>query len=171
MLFRSANSALVGPVMITTAGFFSVLVGGFFADRLAQKSAPGRFTMLAIGLGLAAVFLLPFPWVKSVPLVGLLLFATSFGKGLFDGCVYAAMHDVMPPKARATAAGLMTMLGFIGAGITTVALPAMAVHTGLAAGFAMMAGLYLLAVLVLISARPVIARIMALVNAEVQHGQ
>ncbi|MEY3657623.1 MAG: hypothetical protein RLZZ561_210 [Pseudomonadota bacterium] len=165
-----ADSALVGPVMITTAGFFSVLVGGFIADRLAAQHPLGRFTMLALGLALAAIFLLPFPWVKSIPLVGLLLFATSFGKGLFDGCVYAAMHDVMPAEARATAAGLMTMLGFIGAGITTVALPAIAVHTGLAAGFAMMAGLYLLAVLVLVIARPVIARTMAQMNAEVQHG-
>ena len=98
--------------------------------------------------GLAAVFLLPFPLVHSVPLVGALLFATSFGKGLFDGCIYAAMHDVMPDEARATAAGLMTMLGFIGAGISAVALPAIAAYTGLAAGFAMMAGLYLIAVTV-----------------------
>lgn len=156
-----ADSALVGPVMITTAGFFSVLVGGVMADRFAAKSAVGRFTVLAIGLSLAALFLLPFPLVNSVPLVGVLLFATSFGKGLFDGCIYAAMHDVMPAQARATAAGLMTMLGFIGAGITTVALPAIAVHTGMAAGFAMMAGLYLVAVVALLSARPMVARVIA----------
>jgi sugar phosphate permease len=156
-----ADSALVGPVMITTAGFFSVLVGGFMADKFAAKSSVGRFTVLAIGLTLAAFFLLPFPLVTSVPLVGLLLFATSFGKGLFDGCIYAAMHDVMPAEARATAAGLMTMLGFIGAGITTVLLPIVAVHTGLAAGFAMMAGLYLVAVVLLLLARPMVARVIA----------
>jgi sugar phosphate permease len=156
-----ADSALVGPVMITTAGFFSVLVGGFMADGFAARSPIGRFTVLAIGLALAALFLLPFPFVTSVPLVGLLLFATSFGKGLFDGCIYAAMHDVMPAEARATAAGLMTMLGFIGAGITTVVLPAIAVHTGLAAGFAMMAALYLTAVIALLVARPMIARVIA----------
>jgi sugar phosphate permease len=156
-----ADSALVGPVMITTAGFFSVLVGGFMADSFAAKTSIGRFTVLAIGLALAALFLLPFPFVTSVPLVGLLLFATSFGKGLFDGCIYAAMHDVMPAEARATAAGLMTMLGFIGAGITTVVLPVIAVHTGLAAGFAMMAALYLAAVGALLIARPMIARVIA----------
>ena len=71
------------------------------------------------------------------------------------------MHDVMPAEARATAAGLMTMLGFIGAGITTVLLPIVAVHTGLAAGFAMMAGLYLLAVVLLLLARPMVARVIA----------
>jgi sugar phosphate permease len=164
-----ADSALVGPVMITTAGFFSVLVGGFMADSFAAKSSIGRFTVLAIGLALAAMFLLPFPFVTSVPLVGLLLFATSFGKGLFDGCIYAAMHDVMPAEARATAAGLMTMLGFIGAGITTVVLPAIAVHTGLAAGFAMMAALYLTAVIALLVARPMIAKVIAEQGGQTAH--
>lgn len=151
-----ADSALVGPVMITSAGFVSVLVGGWLSDRLAAKSATGRMTVLALGLGLAGLFLLPFPWAGSVTVVGALLFATSFGKGLFDGCIYAAMHDVVPDSARATAAGLMTMLGFLGAGISTVALPAIAVHTGLAAGFAMMAGLYALAVIALLAGRPAV---------------
>lgn len=155
-----ADSALVGPVMITTAGFFSVLVGGWMSDRFAARSPLGRFTVLAIGLALAALFLVPFPWAGSVAMVGTLLFATSFGKGLFDGCIYAAMHDVMPNEARATAAGLMTMTGFLGAGISTVALPAIAVHTGLAAGFSMMAGLYLLAVVALLVGRPMVRRVL-----------
>ena len=155
-----AESALVGPVMITTAGFCSVLVGGWLSDTFAAKSATGRFTVLALGLALAALFLLPFPWARSAGVVGALLFATSFGKGLFDGCIYAAMHDVMPDAARATAAGLMTMAGFLGAGISTVALPALAVHTGLAAGFAIMAGLYLIAVAALLLGRPMVRRVM-----------
>lgn len=162
-----ADSALVGPVMITSAGFVSVLAGGWLSDRLAAKSATGRMTVLALGLGLAGLFLLPFPWAGSVTVVGALLFATSFGKGLFDGCIYAAMHDVVPDSARATAAGLMTMLGFLGAGISTVALPAIAVHTGLAAGFAMMAGLYALAVIVLLAGRPLVRGAVARMNGEV----
>lgn len=153
-----ADSALVGPVMITSAGFVSVLVGGWLSDKLAARSPAGRITVLALGLAIAGLFLLPFPWAGSVVVVGGLLFATSFGKGLFDGCIYAAMHDVVPDSARATAAGLMTMLGFLGAGISTTALPAIAVHTGLAAGFAMMAGLYALAVLALVAGRGTIDR-------------
>ena len=164
-----ADSALVGPVMITTAGFFSVLVGGWLSDTFAARSPTGRFTVLAIGLGLAALFLLPFPWAGSVIVVAVLLFATSFGKGLFDGCIYAALHDVMPDAARATAAGLMTMMGFLGAGISTVALPAIAVHTGLAAGFTMMAALYLIAVFALLAGRPIIRRVMQQMQAETVH--
>lgn len=165
-----ADSALVGPVMITTAGFISVLVGGWLSDRLAAKSAVGRITVIALGLALAALFLLPFPSAGSVVAVGALLFATSFGKGLFDGCIYAAMHDVVPDSGRATAAGLMTMLGFLGAGISTVALPAIAVHTGLAAGFMMMAGLYAMAVLALLAGRPLMRDAIARQGGEAGHG-
>jgi sugar phosphate permease len=159
-----ADSALVGPVMITSAGFGAVLVGGWLSDKLAARSVTGRVTVLAFGLALAGLFLLPFPWAGSVLVVGALLFATSFGKGLFDGCIYAAMHDVVPDSARATAAGLMTMLGFLGAGISTAALPAIAVHTGLAAGFAMMAGLYALAVLALLAGRATVHRAILSIN-------
>ena len=71
------------------------------------------------------------------------------------------MHDIIPPEARATAAGLLTMLGFIGAGITTVALPAVAVHSGLAAGFATVAALYLAAVALLLIALPLVKQAIA----------
>ena len=62
------------------------------------------------------------------------------------------------------------MLGFIGAGITTVALPAVAVHTGLAAGFAMMAALYLIAVAVLLIGLPMIKRIIKNQEVEASRG-
>ena len=156
-----ADSALVGPVAIATAGFLSVLTGGWLADRLVATNVLGRFTVLALGLAIAALFLLPFPLVSTAGQVGLLLFAASFGKGLFDGCVYAAMHDVMPDEARATAAGLMTMLGFIGAGIATVLLPLVATWSGLATGFAMLAALYVIAVVALLAGRPMIKRVIA----------
>jgi sugar phosphate permease len=156
-----AESALVGPVMITSAGFCSVLVGGWLADGLVARFPLGRFVVLGLGLSIAAAFLLPFPWVRSASAVALLLFATSFGKGLFDGCIYAALHDVMPDHARATAAGLMTMMGFLGAGIATVALPVIATRTGLAPGFGMMAGLYVVAVLALFVGRDQLRRMRA----------
>ena len=103
-------------------------------------------------------------------MVALLLFSTSFGKGLFDGCIYATMQDVTPNEARATAAGLMTMMGFLGAGISTVALPAIAVRTGLAAGFAMMSGLYLLGVGLLVLGRPAASRAISVLRDSNAHG-
>lgn len=157
-----ADSALVGPMMITTAGFFAVLVGGWLADRLAVSSSMARFTVLLGGLMIAAVFLALFPLAHSAIVVGLLLFATSFGKGLFDGCIYAALFDVVADDARATATGMMTMIGFFGAGVTTTVLPLIASIAGLAAAFGMMAGLYAAAVLILMASRPTVRRVIAL---------
>jgi sugar phosphate permease len=93
-----ANSALVGSTTINIAGFFSVLVGGWLADKMAARSPIGRFYILAIGLFLAAIFLMPIAVATSAAMVGVILVLSSFGKGLFDGCIYASMH-APPPLA------------------------------------------------------------------------
>src|SRR5262249_43098710 len=88
-----AGSALYGNVTINVAGFLFVPLGGLLADWLAARTPIGRFYTLAIGLALAGVLLLPLGVAHSANAVGLVLLATSAGKGLFDGCIYAAMHD------------------------------------------------------------------------------
>jgi MFS family permease len=120
---------------------------------LTARTPIGRFYALAIGLGLAAVFLLPLSLADSAMTVGLVLLASSIGKGLFDGCIYAAMHDVVPPEARATAVGLMTMLGFFGAGITPIFVAKAAEYYGMATGITSLTVLYFIAVALLLTTR------------------
>lgn len=153
-----ANSALIGSATINIAGFLTVPLGGLLADALARRSPIGRFYALAIGLTLAAILLLPLARVTTAAGVGLVLVATSFGKGLFDGCIYAAMHDVMPAQARATAVGAMTMIGFFGAGITPIIVAQASDHFGMAAGMSALAGFYALAVILLLALRKNVAR-------------
>jgi MFS family permease len=100
--------------------------------------------------------------------VAAVLVATSFGKGLFDGCIYAAMHDVMPPHARATAVGAMTMIGFIGAGITPFIVAGATDTYGMGAGMASLASFYVVAVILLLLFRPSIKRAV-LANAAAGH--
>jgi MFS family permease len=83
----------------------------------------------------------------------MVLVATSVAKGLFDGCIYAAMHDVVPPHARATAVGMMTMIGFFGAGLTPLMVAKIGDAFGMRAGIVAMAGLYFTAVIILIAMR------------------
>jgi MFS family permease len=160
-----ANSAWVGSATINIAGFLSVPLGGLLADTLAKRSPIGRFTTLAIGLGLAGILLLPLLGAKTATEIGMVLVATSVAKGLFDGCIYAAMQDVVPPHARATAVGMMTMIGFFGAGVTPLLVSAIADAAGMGAGIAAMAGLYFIAVIVLILGRPA-SRRAVLANAD-----
>jgi MFS family permease len=148
-----AGSALYGSATINIAGFISVPLGGLLADWLAARTPIGRFYALAIGLTIAAVLLLPLMVAGSPLMVGLVLLASSAGKGLFDGCIYASMHDVVPPQARATAVGLMTMAGFIGAGLTPIFVAQAAEHFGMGAGITSLAILYFIAVGVLFAMR------------------
>ena len=149
-----AGSALWGSATINVAGFLSVPLGGLLADTLARRTPIGRFYTLMIGLGSAGLLLLPLIWAETAAQVGAVLLATSIGKGLFDGCIYAAMHDVMPPYARATAVGMMTMLGFFGAGLTPILVPKVAETYGMAGGMTSVAGLYFVAVAILFLMRP-----------------
>jgi nitrate/nitrite transporter NarK len=148
-----AASAWVGAATINTAGFVSVPLGGLLADALAKRSAIGRFLTLAIGLGLAGLLLLPLLGARTALQIGLVLVATSVAKGLFDGCIYAAMHDVVPPQARATAVGMMTMIGFFGAGLTPIMVAKIGDAFGMRAGIVAMAGLYFVAVVILLAMR------------------
>lgn len=145
-----AGSALVGSATINIAGFLTVPLGGYLADTLAKRSPIGRFYTLAIGLTIAAILLLPLMAVSTAAGVGLVLVATSFGKGLFDGCIYSAMHDVVPAHARATAVGAMTMIGFFGAGITPILVAQISEHFSMVAGMTSLAGLYVIAVILLL---------------------
>jgi MFS family permease len=148
-----ASSALYGAATISIASFLAVPLGGLIADALAARSAVGRFYTLAIGLTLAGALLTPLIAASSAMTIGLVLLASSFGKGLFDGCIYAAMHDVVPREARASAVGLMTMCGFIGAGLTPLFVAKAAKVFGMGAGITSLCVLYFIAVAVLLVTR------------------
>jgi MFS family permease len=148
-----ADSAWVGAATINIAGFLSVPLGGLLADMLAKRTPIGRFLTLAIGLGLAGLLLLPLLGVRTALGIGVVLVATSVAKGLFDGCIYAAMHDVVPPHARATAVGMMTMIGFFGAGLTPLIVAGIGESFGMRSGIVAMAALYFTAVVILLAMR------------------
>lgn len=161
-----AGSALYGSASINLAGFLAVPLGGVVADYLAKRSVVGRFYTLAIGLALAALFLVPMAWATSGAQVALVLIATTLGKGLFDGCIYAAMQDVIPPHARSTAVGLMTTFGFVGAGLAPLFVARASGTFGMAPALASLAALYALAVVILLLSRGITRRAV-LANAEV----
>jgi MFS family permease len=145
------ESALYGAATISVAGVIAIPIGGLLADLLARRTPFGRFLMLAIGLALAGVLLLPLVVANSAMMIGAVLLASSAGKGLFDGCIYASMHDVIPREARASAVGLMTMCGFIGAGITPLVIAKLSHSFGLAAGITSLSILYFVAVALLLA--------------------
>jgi MFS family permease len=148
-----AASALYGSATLSAAGIVCVPLGGFLAHRLAARTPLAVFHVLAIGLALAGLLLLPLGLATSAFAVGAVLFASGAGKGLFDGCIYAAMHDVVPPSARATAVGLMTLIGFCGAGLAPIAVAEASKWIGMAPAMTSLASLYLAAAALLLATR------------------
>jgi predicted MFS family arabinose efflux permease len=148
-----AGAALYGSVTINLAGFLFVPVGAFLAERLTRRTPLAHFYTLALGLALAGLLLLPLPFAGSATTVGYVLLASSAGKALFDSSIYTAMHDVVPAEARATAVGLMTMVGFCGAGLTPIFVAQASAKFGMATAMASMAVLHGMAVVLLLGTR------------------
>ncbi|MFC0410727.1 MFS transporter [Roseomonas elaeocarpi] len=158
--FSLTQASFYGALTINLAGFVAVLCSGAVADWAIRRTRMARFYVLAGGLFLAAICLAPFGFLATALPLAICLLLAGFFKGIFDGSIYAAMHDIVPPEARATAVGLMTTLGFIGAGIAPVAIGWLSESIGLGLALSLTAALYVVAVLLLLVSRGLVTRAM-----------
>jgi len=112
--FELTNAGLSGSVFIHLASAVSVPMGGWLADRWSQRIAGGRVLVQALGLLAGAVFVFLVGTTRGVKV--LLGTMTLFGlcKGLYDSNIFAALFDVVEPRARGTAAGFMNTVGWGG---------------------------------------------------------
>lgn len=119
--FRLTTAGLSGSVFIHLASALSVPVGGWLADALARRFAGGRILVQAGGLLVGAAFIGVVGLTTEVRT--LLVAMTLFGlcKGLYDANIFAALYDVIEPRARATAAGIMNTVGWGGGALGPLA--------------------------------------------------
>ncbi len=119
--FKLAAAGLSGSVFIHLASACSVPVAGWLSDRLARRFAGGRMMVQAIGLLVGATFVGLVGLTKSV--TTLLWAMTFFGlcKGFYDSNIFASLFDVIEPRARATAAGIMNSVGWGGGALGPLA--------------------------------------------------
>jgi len=119
--FKLTTAGLSGSVFIHLASALSVPVGGLLADALARRLAGGRILVQAFGLLAGAAFIGLVGLTKEVST--LLVAMTLFGlcKGLYDANIFASLYDVIEPRARATAAGIMNTVGWGGGALGPLA--------------------------------------------------
>jgi len=116
-----ALAGLTATIFIQLASMVGSPVGGWLADTLRRRFAGGRIAVQMIGLIGAAPFVIWCGQTLSVPSLILSLTMWGFFKGMYDANIFAAMLDVVPPKARGTAVGFMNMTGWlVGAGTAPV---------------------------------------------------
>ncbi|HEY4245232.1 MAG TPA: MFS transporter [Lacunisphaera sp.] len=119
--FKLTSAGLSGSVFIHLASAVSVPVGGILADKLVRRFAGGRILVQAAGLLGGAAFIGMVGLTSEVRT--LLIAMTLFGlcKGLYDANIFASLYDVIEPRARASAAGIMNTVGWGGGALGPLA--------------------------------------------------
>ncbi len=118
-------------------------IGGWLADRAACRSAGGRIRTQALGLLIAAPFVLLSGGTGSVALLMIALVGAGLCKGIYDANIFAALYDVVPVEDRGTAAGLMNTVGWTGGVVAPIAVGLASDRFGLSVAIASTAVVYL----------------------------
>lgn len=138
----------LSTITIAASSFIGVIFGGILSDKWAQRNIKGRIYTSAIGLGLTIPSLLLLGFGHT--LFNVLGAAVCFGVGygMFDANNMPILCQFISAKYRASAYGIMNMVGvFSGAFITDV-LGRSTDAGNLGHDFAMLAGIVLVALLV-----------------------
>ena len=126
------------------ASVLGVISGGVLADRLARRRPGGRMTTQAIGLMAGVPFIFTTGWTLSVPILVLALAGFGYFKGLYDANIWAALHDVVRARLRATAVGVMNAAGWVGGGFAPIAIAMASERYGMGVAISASSVIYLL---------------------------
>jgi MFS family permease len=118
--FKLAAAGLSGTVFIHLASALSVPIAGTLADTFSRKFAGGRMLVQALGLLVGAGFVCLVALTKDVATLILAMTIFGFCKGFYDSNIFASVYDVVHPRARATAAGIMNTVGWGGGALGPV---------------------------------------------------
>ena len=111
----------ISTITIAVSSFFGVIFGGMLSDRWVQTNLRGRIYTSAIGMGLTIPSLVLIGVGESFAAVVCAGLLFGVGYGMFDANNMPILCQFVSSKQRATAYGVMNMVGvFSGAAITQV---------------------------------------------------
>lgn len=145
----------MSTITIALSSFIGVIVGGILSDRWVVRNIRGRIYTSAIGLGMTIPALILLGVGHSlVAVVGAgLLF--GLGYGMFDANNMPILCQIISAKYRATAYGIMNMVGVFAGALVTQVLGSWTDGGNLGLGFAVLGGIVVVAlVLQLACLRP-----------------
>ena len=146
----SIPMAEAGPLATFTIAFSSflgVIAGGLLSDRWIRTNIRGRIYTSVIGLALTipALLLLGFGNDLTMIVTGGLCFGIGFG--MFDANNMPILCQFVSPRHRATAYGIMNMIGVFAGAVITKTLGESTDAGNLGRDFALMAGVVFIALL------------------------
>lgn len=141
----------LSTITIAASSFLGVIFGGILSDRWVQKNIRGRIYTSAIGLALTIPALLLIGYGHTLFHVIGAAFCFGFGFGMFDANNMPILCQFVSSRYRATAYGLMNMVGVFAGAFITDLLGKSTDAGNLGKSFAMLAGIVAIALLVQVS--------------------
>ena len=138
----------LSTITIAISSFVGVITGGILSDRWAQRNSRGRVYVSAIGLLLTIPSLLFLGFGNSLYHVIAAALCFGFGFGLFDANNMPILCQVVTARQRATAYGVMNMMGVFAGAMVTNWLGRSTDAGNLGRDFAWLAGVVALAVII-----------------------
>ena len=130
------------------AAFCAIMTGGFLTDWAVRRCPRFRLVLQGSALLLGAPALYWIGTAGSVTATWTAMAVYGIFRGLFEVNTHASLFDVVPPKFRSTAVGLMTMTAFFIGTVPTWMIGKFCDHHGKVAGiqegFCVLACAYLL---------------------------
>lgn len=127
------------------AAFAGVIVGGKLTDKLATKNPRARLIAQSLSFFLGAPFIFWMGSATNIFTVYLAMALFGFFRGIYDSNIFAALYEVIEPKYRSSASGVMLMFAFLTGAFAPYLLGAYKSSLGLSFGFSFLALFYLLA--------------------------
>ncbi len=133
--------------------FLGVTLGGRFSDRLAVRRRAARMEFQYLGMMLAAPFIVAMGMAGGPIACCVALASFGFFRGVYDSNLFAAPFEVIEPRYRASAVGLMLACAFVMGASAPALLGWMADHMSMSTAMASMAAVYFLSGVVVLIAR------------------
>lgn len=109
----SKESAAFNATLYThLAAFFGIIIAGRMSDKLAKIKHSYRILMQSAGLMLAVPFIVMMGMCTNYLYIFIGLAGFGFLRAFFDANTHSVLYDVIPEKHRASASGIMLMIGF-----------------------------------------------------------
>ena len=125
--------------------FAAIMAGGFLTDAFVKQFPRFRLLVQGVALFLGAPMLVWFGFAPNLISTWVAVAAYGVFRGLFEVNTHASLFDVVAPKYRSTAVGLMTMLAFFLGALAPVLMGYLYDAWGLRGfevGFAIIGGVY-----------------------------
>jgi MFS family permease len=112
-----AAAGLGATVYIQLASMVGAMLGGFMADHFRKRTPGGRMLVQASGLAFGAPFIFLCGYTDKLWTLVIAMTLFGLGKGVYDSNIWASLFDVAPASRRASAVGMMNLIGWTGGAI------------------------------------------------------